>query len=41
MDDGGTALPLSQWYQGRGLHEPPEPRSRDRFRINLAEAAGL
>jgi hypothetical protein len=39
MDGDGTTL--SPWYQGRGLHEPPEPRSRDRFPINLAKAAEL
>jgi hypothetical protein len=26
MGDDGTALPL--WYQGRGLPESPEPRTR-------------
>ena len=39
MDDDGTSLPL--WHQGRSLREPPDPRSRDRFRINLTGATGL
>jgi hypothetical protein len=29
------------WYQGRGLGEPPEPRSRDRFRIDPTKATRL
>jgi hypothetical protein len=39
MDGGGTALP--PWYQGRGLGEPPELRTRDGSRINLAKTAEL
>jgi hypothetical protein len=39
MTAGGTLLlPL---YKGREVRELPEPRRRDRFRISLAEAAGL
>ena len=41
MDGDGTLPLLPPRYQGRGLREPPELRSRDRFRINLAKAAGL
>jgi hypothetical protein len=27
------------WHQGRGLGDPPELRTHDRFCINLAKAA--
>jgi hypothetical protein len=39
MTVNGTSLP--PWYKGKGFRKPPEPRSRDRFRINLAKTAGL
>jgi hypothetical protein len=42
MDGGGTALPLlSAMVPGKGAGEPPELRSSDHSRINLAKAAEL
>jgi hypothetical protein len=39
MTINGTSQP--PWYKGKGFREPPEPRRCDRFRIDLAKAAGL
>jgi hypothetical protein len=39
LDGVGTTMP--PWYQGRGLGEPPELRTHDGSRINLAKTAEL
>ena len=42
MDGDGTALPLLPAAElGQGLGDPPELRTHDRSRINLAKAAEL
>jgi hypothetical protein len=42
MGVSGTSLPpVPAVVPGQEVREPPEPRSRDRFRINLAKAAEL
>ena len=42
MDGDGPPLPLFRpWYRGKGLGEPPERCSRNLFRIELTNAAGM